>query len=120
MPRRVLTTIWIMNKLCGVRIWRGDGNPECQVAGDCVPGCTYGCRVGCFNPARFRNPFYGRSSASEDDLYYWWRYMYTHVEWLCAECYDDMIRTARYFEEVYRDAGKFEEDPEFNKILESL
>lgn len=108
-----------MNRLCGVRIWKGDGNPECQRAGDCVPGCTYGCRVGCFNPARFRNPFYGMGK--EEEMFYWWRYMYSHVEWLCAECYDDLIRTSRYFEEIYREAGgEFEEDEEFNKILKSL
>lgn len=54
-------------------------------------------------------------------MFYWWRYMYSQVEWLCAECYDDLIRTSRYFEEVYRDAGgEFEEDPEFNEILKPL
>lgn len=104
-------------RTCGVRIWKGDGNSACQLAGDCVSGCTYGCRIGCFNPARFRNPFYGKES--HDDTY-WWRGMYNYVEWLCAECYDDMIRDAREWETVFQDHEDYEEDPAFTAILDTL
>lgn len=46
--------------------------------------------------------------------------MYSHVEWLCAECYDDMIKEGRYFEEIMSDLDNFVEDHEFTKIMKTL
>lgn len=109
-----------MNRICGVSIWKGDGTTACQRAGECVTGCTYGCRVGCYNLARFKNPFYNIKIHDAVVEHYWWRYMYSHVEWLCAECYDDMIKEGRYFEEIMSDLDNFVEDHEFTKIMKTL
>lgn len=103
-----------MDKTCEVRIYKGRCD-DCEERRD---GCDK-CRIGCWNPARYRNPFFGWDDWHEQ---YWWRGMYGQVEWLCAKCYDDMIRTCKQFEELYRDfqGGEFEENPKFTAILEKL
>jgi len=80
-------------------------------------GCDH-CRIGCFNPARMRNPFFGTKFGFDE--HFWWRGMYCGVEWLCADCYDDMVSEMREMEDIYREhQGKdFKEDPEFTRILE--
>lgn len=81
-------------------------------------GCDH-CRIGCFNDARMRNLFFGKEFGADEN--YWWRGMYSHCEWLCAEHYDDMVDTSKEMEEMYREAWtEYEEDPEFTKILENM
>lgn len=48
------------------------------------------CRIGCFRPARFKNPNFGRAEA-EGDPDKWWLYAYSYAEWLCAEHYDEVM-----------------------------
>lgn len=107
-----------MDKTCGVRIFKG----ACLHCGtgtyNISRGCDH-CRIGCFNPARMRNPFFGIERDWSED--YWWRGMYSHVEWMCAEHYDEMIAEMRDMEEMYAKAWTgYEEDPEFTRILEKL
>lgn len=83
-------------------MWRGDANGACQYAGDCVTGCNRGCKLGCNNPARFRNPFFGKAS----DEHKWWRNPYNYAEWLCAHCYDEATSMCREWEEIYSEENQ--------------
>src|ERR1700688_2665639 len=103
----------MIGKTCDVRMYKG----PC----DCKVACER-CRVGCNNPARHKNPFFGKDFSGEDrgdgpDR--WWRGGYSYAEYLCAECYDHLVSEAREFEEMYREHGGAE-DPEYTKILETL
>ena len=99
----------MVGKTCGVRVFKG----PC--------GCKWGCddcRVGCFNPARHRNPFFKKDFWDED---YWWRGGYCYAEYLCAECYDRMVAEAKEYEEFYSENDEnYEENPEYTEILRSL
>jgi hypothetical protein len=99
----------MLGRTCEVRMYRG------PCGRDCDHGCAH-CQVGCFNPARFRNPFFGKDFGGEE---YWWRGGYGYAEWLCAGCYDHAVGEAKEFEEMYLISG-VEEDPEYTKLLESL
>jgi hypothetical protein len=55
--------------------------------------------------------------ATED---FWWRGWCDYAEWLCAQCYDDMVANMKSFEEEYREEEWYEEDTEYTKLLESL
>src|ERR1700675_3823046 len=100
----------MLGKTCEVRMYKG------RCPRDCDHGCGH-CQIGCNNPARHKNPFFDKEFGSED---YWWRGMYSYAEWLCAECYDQMVSHAKEFEEIHRDGGNYKEDPEYTKILETL
>src|SRR5258708_5719072 len=69
----------LRSKICQVRIWRGDSDHRCQYAGDCVPDCNKGCKIGCNNPARHKNPSYGKDPEPK----FWWRNPYNYAEYLC-------------------------------------
>lgn len=97
-------------KTCGVQIYKG----PC----DCKISCER-CRIGCYRLARFKNPFFGSQSWSED---YWWRNCcYRYAEYLCAECYDGMVSIVREMEDGHReDDPNYKEDSEFTAILKTL
>ena len=102
-----------MDKTCGVRVMKG----VCPVKEQRCGGCD-DCIIGCFNPARMRNPFFGTDFANP--ISYWWRGMYSDIEWLCAEHYDGMIAEMREMEEMYARAWtEYEEDEEFTRMLEN-
>ena len=102
-------------KLCGVQIYQSRVKKPC----DCEQGCE-SCRIGCNNPARHKNPFFGKYRPV-DSIAYWWRAFYSYTEDLCAEHYDHMVEDLKQTEEFYRDNDKnFKEDPEFTKLLETL
>ena len=47
--------------------------------------------------------------------------MSASIEYLCAECYDDMVAHEKETEEVYRGfGGNYVENPEYTKFLETL
>jgi hypothetical protein len=100
----------MLGKTCGVRMFKG----PCE----CSLGCA-DCRIGCFAPARHRNPFYGTDFHSE---FCWWRGGYNYAEFLCAEHYD--MVAAKEWEEAFRGEEGYEEgyeeDPEYTRILETL
>lgn len=110
----------LYDQTCGVLIYGPRAEYDCCEHGDfAVIGCDR-CRIGCFNPARHRNPFFGREFAFDPERY-WWRSMYSYTEWLCAQCYDDMLSSIRESEDAYRVYDPdYEEDPEYTKLLESL
>ena len=67
----------VTDRYCDVRIWR----PAIYCNEDNHPNSEYcwdKCRIGCLAPAKFKNPTYpdGR---------------YGYAEWLCAECYDEVM-----------------------------
>ena len=98
----------LIGKTCGVRMFKG----PC--------GCGFGCedcQIGCFAPARYRNPFFN-TDFSNDTC--WWRGGYNYAEFLCGEHYDDMVADAKEYEEAFRDEDGYEEDPEYTRILETL
>src|SRR5271156_3119793 len=100
-------------KTCGVRVYEAKARKGCA----CEHGCDH-CLIGCFNPVRHRNPFFGTKFWSDA---YWWRGMYASIEYLCAECYDDMVEHEKETEEVYRGfGGNYVENPEYTKFLETL
>jgi hypothetical protein len=49
-------------------------------------------RVGCNNPARFENPFYGMTAAN------WCERPFNYARWLCAEHYDEALWRAKEWE----------------------
>lgn len=67
-----------MDALCGVRCYRAAVNCERADHPEHLER-REDCRIGCFNPARFRNPEY------PDGGYY------NYTEWLCAEHYDHVV-----------------------------
>lgn len=97
-----------MSRTCQVRMYKG----PC----DCKVSCSK-CQIGCYNPARHRNPFFGKEFADDK---YWWRGCYGYAEFLCAACYDHMVESTREWEEVYSEEEGYVEDPEFTKLLETL
>jgi len=100
----------MLGKTCGVRMYKG----PC----DCKIACER-CRIGCYRPARHKNPFFGKHFGDVDR--HWWRCgTYSYAEYLCAECYDLMVSDLKEEEEAFREDEGFEEDPEFTKILETL
>jgi hypothetical protein len=101
-----------MNRTCDVREFKG----RCD---RCTHGCAH-CRIGCWNPARHKNPFFGKNFLDGDDGY-WWRACFPYAEYLCARCYDWIINDAREMEDAMRDhlGTKFVENPEFTKLLEN-
>jgi len=102
-------------KTCGVRIFQSRVKKPC----DCEMGCE-ACRIGCNNPARHKNPFFGKRFNFDYDVY-WWRGYYTYTEDLCADCYDRMIEDIKETEDSYREGDpNYKEDPEFTKLLETL
>lgn len=104
----------LLGKTCEVRIYGPRVFHHC-----CEHGCDE-CQVGCFNPAAYRNPFFGKSFLDENHNY-WWRCGYGYAEFLCAKCYDDMVSMNKDTEAFYRDNDKnYVEDPEYTKILETL
>lgn len=112
-----------MDKQCGVRAYKATCD-HCGSRWDKHVGCDR-CLVGCFNPARHRNPFFGLKFPYQDqqqDWAYWWRdWCVGSPEWLCAECYDRMIEQAKQDEDFYRrEDPNYVEDPEFTKVLEAL
>ena len=96
----------MLGKTCEVRMYRG----PC----DCKNACER-CRIGCHRPARHKNPFFGKDYGEDR----WFRGCFNYAEYLCAECYDQMVSDLRRFEEMYRESG-VAEDPEYTKILETL
>jgi hypothetical protein len=79
-------------------MWRG----PCHVCQDRplgAEGCD-DCRIGCFKPARFRNPNFGRKGA-EDTFGKWWLFQYSYAEWLCAQHYDEVVADKSDYEEWY-------------------
>lgn len=107
-----------MDKQCGVRIYEAAVRRKC--GGEGLTHTCEGCRIGCFAPARHRNPFFGKEFAFDMEKY-WWRAMYTYTEWLCAEHCDRMIAECRETEDFYRDHDpNYEECLEFTKVLETL
>jgi hypothetical protein len=104
----------MIGETCGVRIFGPRAQHHC-----CEHGCDK-CQVGCFNPARYKNPFFGGKFYA-DDHHYWWRWCYSYTEFLCAEHYDDMVDEMKGMEDFYRDSSEhFVEDPEFTAILKTL
>lgn len=101
----------MIGKTCGVRMYKG----PCP-NGSCKWGCD-DCRIGCFRPARYRNPFYGTDLGDE---HHWWRGGYNYAEYLCAECYDSMVADAKEWESVFSEEEGYVEDPEYTRILETL
>src|ERR1700675_4051485 len=100
----------MIGKTCGVRMFKGPSRREC------VSG-TPGCQIGCFRPARDRNPFFGTDFYNEVA---WWRGGYNYAEYLCVECYESMVADAKEWEDAFRDEEGYEEDLEYTKILETL
>jgi hypothetical protein len=101
-------------KTCGVCTYGPRAEYRC-----CEHGCE-NCRVGCFNPAAYRNPWFGKNFL-DDEFRYWWRCGHNHAEYLCVECYEQVASNAKETEERYRDwGGGYKEDPEFTKFLETL
>jgi hypothetical protein len=98
----------MIGKTCGVRVYKG----PCG----CGHGCD-DCRIGCFAPARYRNPFYNTDFGDE---HHWWRGGYNYAEFLCAEHYDDMAEEAKAWEDALQVEEGYEENPEYTKILETL
>jgi len=83
---------------------------------DCEVSCNR-CRIGCFKPARHKNPFFGKEFYSDKC---WWRACYSYAEDLCAECYDHMVDEVVGMEEAFSGEDGYEEDPEFTRILKTL
>ena len=103
----------LLGKTCGVRIYEAQNFKGC--------GCDHGCedcRIGCFNPAAYRNPFFGLDFHSDQDC--WWRGGYNYSEYLCAKCYDSIVYHAKSWEEIHSGNKGYVEDPEYTKLLESL
>lgn len=98
----------LIGQTCGVRVFNG----PCG----CGHGCER-CQIGCFAPARYRNPFYGTDFATEDC---WWRGGYNYAEFLCDEHYDDMVADAKNWEKAFSEEDGYEEDLEYTRILETL
>jgi hypothetical protein len=98
-------------KTCGVRIYGPRSLHDC-----CEHGCEK-CQIGCFEPAAYRNPFFGTDFCNEE---YWWRGWYSDAEFLCVECYEDMVSEAKVWEDMHAEAPGYKEDPEYTKILETL
>jgi hypothetical protein len=85
----------LMGETCGVRIYRARADSKCDH--EFVCGCEK-CRIGCYKPARWRNPWFGKDYPDED---HWWRNPYSYAEFLCAEHYDDATDTLKEYEELY-------------------
>jgi hypothetical protein len=88
--------------------------------GPCRRECGFGCpdcQIGCFRPARYRNPFFGTDFHNE---VCWWRGGYNYAEYLCVECYESMVADAKEWEDVFRGEEGYEEDLEYTRILEGL
>ena len=101
----------MIGKTCEVRMFRGPCPRECKF------GCER-CQIGCFRPAAYRNPFYNTDFGDE---VCWWRGGYNYAEYLCAQCYDEMVADAREWERAFREQDEdFVEDPEYTRILETL
>ena len=100
----------MIGKTCGVRMFKGPCRRECGF------GCP-DCQIGCFRPARYRNPFFGTDFHNEVA---WWRGGYNYAEYLCVECYESMVADAKEWEDAFRDEEGYEEDLEYTKILETL
>ena len=82
-----------MSHTCGVRMYRA--SEQCR--NDHGAGGCEKCRIGCFNPARWLNPFFGK----EGDDRFWWRNPYNYAEYLCAGCYDRMMEELKDYEEMF-------------------
>ena len=98
----------LLGKTCGVRMYKG----PCV----CKMGCDR-CQIGCFRPARYRNPFYNTDFSTD---IHWWRGGYNYAEFLCDECYDGMIEDAKAWEETMAGEPGYEENPEYQEILDNL
>ena len=85
-----------MNRTCEVRIWRHGVSKKCEAANK-VSCLRDECRIGCFRPARWKNPFFGGKIHATK----WWRNPYNYAEHLCAECYDSAIAELKDYEEMY-------------------
>lgn len=81
----------ILGNTCGVRMYKG----ACD---HCKHGCNK-CRIGCWNPAAYRNPWFGKPGHPR----FWWRDPYNYAEYLCIECYDDAVADVAEMEELYKD-----------------
>jgi hypothetical protein len=81
----------VLGNTCGVRIYKG----KCE---RCTRGCEH-CRIGCWNPAAYRNPWFGKPGHP----LFWWRDPYNYAEYLCVECYDSAVADWAEWEEAYKD-----------------
>jgi len=82
----------VFGNTCGVRIYRG----PCT----CKTACPK-CQIGCWNPAAYRNPWFGKPGHQ----IYWWRDPYSYAEFLCVEHYDDAVKDIEEYEELYQTKG---------------
>src|SRR5574337_106633 len=85
---------------CGVRSYRAAR--DCQNGhGSLVHDCEE-CRIGCFEPGRFKNPFYPDGP------------MFNYAEYLCAEHYDEVMdlqeRHQRGTLDAWEEVTFFDED----------
>ena len=101
----------MLDKTCGVRMFKG----PC----DCEISCNR-CRIGCFRPARYKNPFFDKVYSGNRYSNNQWRVCYSYAEYLCAECYDIMVSRLRVEEDTLREEDDYEENPEFTAILKTL
>jgi len=86
-----------MAHACEVRIYRATRGCRGNRGAEVVHACDK-CRIGCFKPARWRNPFFGKDYPDEA---HWWRNPYSYAEWLCAEHYDGAMETLKEYEDIY-------------------
>ncbi len=75
-----------MEHYCGVRSYRV--RQDCQRCLDAeFPRDCEHCRCGCFEIARFKNPNYSLDGGPTS------KGMYNYADWLCADHYDDVIKS---------------------------
>ncbi len=77
-------------------MWRGPCHNGHRLGTD---GCE-DCRIGCFKPARFRNPNYDPEGKMSFGVY-------NYAEWLCAQHYDEVM-SDKSEEEIYGDDNPLE------------
>ena len=78
---------------------------KCNNVHGVSPGDCLTCRIGCFNPARWLNPFFGKEAPDDD---HWWTTPYNYAEHLCADCYDRMMAELKDYEEMYGESDCLE------------
>ena len=109
-------------RICEVNMYRGTGEFLGQDWTDGMHGPMSNVRseknkIGCFNPARWLNPFYDpegtrfRSVWDDDsDVSLPITGGYNYAQWLCTEHYDEVIVMAKEDEEIDRVRRGIDED----------
>jgi hypothetical protein len=84
------------DRTCEVRMYRV--NERCRKNHGVNPGDCQTCRIGCFKPARWLNPYFGSDVPDER---FWWRNPFNYAQYLCADCYDSMMEELKDYEEMF-------------------